>query len=156
MTTQSPPLPVGVYRLTQDVANPGPWDKRKYDWTYAEIFEKGLLVRIVPQRQETTEGGVDFFQAQPWDEFGRTQPLRLDDPRFLALLPHLAPETDPYIVLNERIRQLTSVTLDWYAVDVMDALLCSGELKPERVVAIVMGLDKASTEEDAAERTEQS
>lgn len=137
-TPSSPPLPVGVYVLAVDVKNPGPRDKRlKHDWRQEEKFPEGLLVRVVADNHEIGKGAVTLFRAEPWGEFGAVQQLKLDDPRFLAMLPHLSPATDPVTLLDEQLRQLTSVSLERLSHDVLLTLLRSGELRSERVVTIV-------------------
>lgn len=146
MHSPSPPLPVGAYVLTQDVPNPVRDKRMTRDWRHEEVFKKGLIVRIVAHVHDVGPMNVTLFEVEPWGQWSH-QTLKLDEARFQAMLPHLAAVMDPILLLDEQVRQLTSIPLARMANDVLLFALRSGELRPERVVAIVVALSAAEKRE---------
>jgi hypothetical protein len=135
------PLPVGVYVLTADVPNPKRDKRCTRDWRNDAVFKAGLKIRLTSRPIQRESGEVALYRAEKFEGARYSLDLDVEDPRFQAMLPHLAPAADPIDLLDEQIRQLTGYdSFNAVAAEVLEALVRSGEVRPERVAAIAAKL----------------
>lgn len=126
MTT--PTRPTGVYRLAQDVTNPKPDRRQKYDWRVAEQWKAGMLFEIVERRlhADLTAPALVRYRKQYGDSIMLHEK---DSAALAAILPHLEPYGSPDTVLHQVEREVTGGELEGGLYrEAMKVLIARGEI----------------------------